>query len=130
MVLSELLPLSVLNMVSNLDGLGPSILSSIKWIDIFLIIPSIFYGFYYGFTPQKHFDKKDWCGVVISILFVLVVITSPYTIRKKDNGYIQGMFFYEPLRGYSEFGLINYWIVQCSYLRGCSDKEITFANSF
>ena len=130
----NVMPLPSYLMVRNLDGLGPSIRSSIRLRDLWLVLPSVCFAVCHPFLSR--YDSKGggkrfrivWCAGCL--LFIAAVVALPYRHDRNSFSHPWPCFRNELMVGYREFGLINYWIYEIGCLQGCSDEEKQYAAQF
>lgn len=130
----NVMPLPSYLMVRNLDGLGPSIRSSIRLRDLWIVLPSVCFAVCYPFLSR--YDSKGggkrfrivWCTGCL--LFIAAVVALPYRHDRNSFSHPWPCFRNELMVGYREFGLINYWIYEIGCLQGCSDEEKQYAAQF
>ena len=130
----NVMPLPSYLMVRNLDGLGPSIRSSIRLRDLWIVLPSVCFAVCHPFLSR--YDSKGggkrfrivWCAGCL--LFIAAVVALPYRHDRNSFSHPWPCFRNELMVGYREFGLINYWIYEIGCLQGCSDEEKQYAAQF
>lgn len=127
-----LMPLSSYLMLENLNGLGPSIINSMRWIDLWIVFPVVFYMFYYTMLEKwKNYQSFDWKGFFISIIVILGIISPSYIFHKStEYAHPFGLFRNEIVRAYRQLGFVNYWIYQMKFLKGCTAEEKEYASLF
>ena len=129
-----LMPMTSYIMVENLQGLGPSIWSSIRWSDWWILFPSICFMVYYGASGRmlsKGRLWENWKYIGGSILMILVIILPSYIIHPRtEYAHPYSLYTNEVVRAFRQFGFINYWSYQANYLRGCTSEEKDYAIEF
>lgn len=130
---ATIMPLSSYLLFNNLKGLSGSVIASMSWDDIRVIVPSWIVFLFYCWITRKEINSKN---IKTSIVFVLIGIIAtfvsiPYYPNKrsveKQPTYIYPL---DAAQAFKEFGLINYWIYQISLLQGISNDEKKYAESF
>lgn len=132
---STIMPLSSYMLFDNLEGLSGSIVASMRWEDVRVIVSFWFVFFFYCWVDRNYQRierekmKSSVVFILVGIMVVFVVI--PYCPNKrsveKQPAYIYPL---DAAEGFKEFGLINYWIYQISLLRGISNNEKIYAENF
>lgn len=129
-----LMPMTSYTMVGNLQGLGPSIWSSIKGSDGWILFPSICFMAYYaasGNVFSKGRLREDWKYIGGSIFIILMVILPSYIIHPRtEYAHPYSLYTNEVVRAFKQLGFINYWCYQANYLRGCTSEEKDYAVKF
>lgn len=129
-----LMPFSSYLMVNNLDGLGPSIINSMRIKDIIVLLFSCGFCIIYYVTSGN--DKRPgWrCNLRDAILAIAVVecIILPSYLAHDESEYAHplNLFKNDILRAYRQFGFANYIIYQCQYAKGVSDEDVATVKKF
>ena len=105
---------SAIYQFNNLNGLGPSILSSIRIQDCIVVLLSITQLVAlarFKSLVQTHFKqiKKVFVYTFSILLLLIVVDNSRYYLRYKSLSGKYEMFFYDQCTGCKNFGLVTCW---------------------
>lgn len=122
-----LMPWSSYLMFDNLDGLGPSIVNSMRLRDLWVILPPLLWFVVYCLRYSERFKAGLWrrfAGAGIILLGVAGVLSPSYLIYDiEEYSHPCSLFRYEMLRAYRQYGFVNYTLYQIVYSRGLSDRE-------
>lgn len=131
---STIMPLTSYLLFENLNGLGPSIINSIRVKDIFLILPSVCYFIYYSVCKRNVCSRRfEWKFFLLSLSCFLVVILPYYVLPMKEGQQYPtpiDSYRHEIINACYQYGIVNYWIYQYMFLQGCDDSEKVKACSF
>lgn len=130
---ATIMPMSSYLMIDNLDGLGPSIIHSIRSKDFFIILPSLCFILYY-ILINRFIVKKGRTIIysfVISVLILAGIVTSAYW-PNKPTFYDKPLYNFtlEQVRSFKEFGFIHFWIYQIHFYQGVTQGEKEEAKAF
>lgn len=126
-----LMPLSSYLMIENLNGLGPSILNSIRGGDFWIICPSVCYALFYSLTKRSAKVCADRIILIAAIIFIAGMISPSYIFHKPtEYAHPFTLFKNEVLRAYKQLGFTNYWIYYIKFMKGCSEEEKAYARNF
>lgn len=129
-----LMPLTSYTLVKNLDGLGPSIINSMRWNDLLVVAFPLVFCIVYAFA-KGCLIRPGWrCNLRDAVLAIAVVecIILPSYLVHDENAYAHpfGLYKNETLRAYRQLGFTNYVIYQLRYSTGLSKAEIAEAKQF
>ena len=134
-----IMPLSSYVMVENLDGLGPSIVNSLRKTDVWLVFPSICFMIFYCIVPLTRFPQQrpieSWQNFFLSVFPIAFIIVPSYLFHSPtDYAHPFGLYRNEIVRAYRQLGFINYYLYEIKYLKGVSEKErqsvVDFMNEY
>lgn len=128
-----LMPASSYLMVRNLEGLGPSVINSMRWRDLLAIFPPLLFIIWYCSAKRQLLPRKKyiwWTGGCAVIISALVISPSYILHHRTDYSHPLGLYRNEVLRAYRQFGFINYFIYQAYYASGVSDEEKQLARQW
>lgn len=115
------MPYTSFLMVNNLDGLLPSILASIRFRDLLIVLPGLLMTIaYYLLSGQKTepaFSRKEWISLSVLILFALCVQFQ--AVRKDYSG-----CGYNRILLLKHFGVFNLLKYDIDSHKECTPEEI------
>lgn len=132
-----LMPLDSYLLIDNLDGLGESILYSMRLSDFPFLALTLLYMACYCWVCRY---RRSWLQAggrarraIAALVFLLVCIgtTAPYWPNERQEGK-QPLYLYRIANtsAIKKFGILNYWIYQGVSLRGASEAEKQYAVRF
>ena len=143
-----IMPLSSFLLVQNLPTVGESLLLSLRWSDLVLILPPVLFMLGYAALPKAGPERENtqqgegngrrplgsrrFPGFALALGLILLIngpryLFARYCAADQDPIYRNLM---EPIRAIREYGFTNFWIFQLSYMKDCSPEEIEFASRF
>lgn len=127
-----LMPLSSYLMFENLNGLGPSIINSMRWKDLWIVFPVAFYMFYYTMLEKwKSKEKFDWKRFLVAIIMIAGIISPSYILHSVESPeHPYNILKIEIIRGYRQLGFFNYWVYQIRFTGSCTDEEKLYAENY
>lgn len=135
-----IMPLTSFLLVQNLSTIGNSVLFSIRWIDLLLILPPLVFmiGYRYNQIIQRknhrggELFKKQKLAAVLCLITLSIIIGQDYVFARCYAVHQHPIYRYktEPMVGMREYGIVNFWISQFTLLKGCTKEEIKDAGRF
>lgn len=129
-----LMPASSYTLIDNLEGLGPSIVASMRAKDLMVIAFPFAFCIYYRLV-QGNLRRPGWRSnlrdAILAIVLVECIILPSYIVHD-ENEYAHpfGLYSHETIRAYRQFGFINYFIYQCRYANGITKDEKAKAKAY
>lgn len=125
------IPLLELLELHSIQGLGSSIINSMKRSDIIFPILAVLLIFFIIIKNEKIIPKTQLLTLLCSIFFVTAITASGY-LQKEDNNLRSKPSAFDTFfsRAYSQYGFCNYIISQVNNLRPCTNEEINLVDSY
>jgi len=115
----NIMPLQSFAQISNLEGLGPSILASFRFLDLLFVLPSIILILFYVFFIRKKIQPENIrMRIVLSFCIFLFIFSSisfnilRYYMRYRSISNKFSIFFVDQCAGTKYYGFIACWIWQ------------------
>lgn len=129
-----LMPATSYTMVGNLEGLGPSIVASMRIKDLIVIAFPLAFCVYYWLAKGNQ-RRPGWRSnlrdAVLAIVVVECVIFPSYIVHDEtEYAHPFGLYRNETIRAYRQFGFINYLIYQYRYSNGLTKAEMNEAKKY
>lgn len=114
-------------MIDNLEGLGPSIVASMRSKDLIVLAFPLAFCVYY-WLAQGNRRRPGWRSNLRDAILAIVVVECvilPSYIAHDETEYAHpfGLYSHETVRAYRQLGFINYFIYQCRYAGGLNEEE-------
>lgn len=128
------MPLPSYFLVNNLQGLGKSIIASIRISDLFQILPSIIYciAYYFYFNKKRiiNYILNSCMGAAFTLFITGVALKTYYYQDISVLNTATGAFQYMPARGLKQMGILQFWISQIQNFKQVDPHAVKEVDTF